>query len=201
MEEREKKRKILYVILGIIVILLLFFMIKSCSSNNNEERELSISKIDLAKNSIIMTIGDEEKLSYTIEPTNTNEATRWITDNSKVATVDSYGNVKAVGIGTATITLVSDKGVSDYVKVKVVSKITEDGKHVTASIIEKDVKVKVGSTKKLNYELDPADSKYIEVMWESSSPLVATVNNDGVVTGLKSGITSITAKIVFVMSF
>lgn len=197
MEEREKRRKILYIVLGVIVLILLFFVLKSCSSSETKDNdELAITSVDLAKSSTVLTVGEEEKLSYAIIPANTNEGTRWITNNSSVATVDNYGNVKAISTGTAIITLVSDKGVSDYTVVRVVSKRAEDGSHVTATITEKDVEIKVGSTKKLNYELDPMDSKYIEVMWESSSPLVATVSSDGIVTGLKSGVTSITAKIV-----
>ena len=197
MEEREKRRKILYIVLGVIVLILLFFVLKSCSSSETKDNdELAITSVDLAKSSTVLTVGEEEKLSYAIIPANTNESTRWITNNSSVATVDNYGNVKAISTGTAIITLVSDKGVSDYTVVRVVSKRAEDGSHVTATITEKDVEIKVGSTKKLNYELDPMDSKYIEVMWESSSPLVATVSSDGIVTGLKSGVTSITAKIV-----
>ena len=162
MEEREKRRKILYMVLGVIVLILLFFVLKSCSSNETKDNdELAITSVDLAKSSTVLTVGEEEKLSYAIIPANTNEGTRWITNNSSVATVDNYGNVKAISTGTAIITLVSDKGVSDYTVVRVVSKRAEDGIHLTATFTEKDVEIKVGSTKKLNYELDTMDSKYI----------------------------------------
>ena len=140
MEEREKRRKILYIVLGVIVLILLFFVLKSCSSSETKDNdELAITSVDLAKSSTVLTVGEEEKLSYAIIPANTNEGTRWITNNSSVATVDNYGNVKAISTGTAIITLVSDKGVSDYTVVRVVSKRAEDGSHVTATITEKDV--------------------------------------------------------------
>lgn len=197
MEEREKKRKILYIVLGVIALILIFFMIRSCTSNKDpKDNPNSITKIDLASSSMVLEVGDEEKLSYTILPTTSDEITKWLTSDSSVVSVDSRGNIRARKTGVATITLVSEGGVFDSTEVKVVSKLNGDGTFVTANLIEKDINLKVGSTKKLSYELDPADAKYVEVMWESSNQLVATVTSDGNVTGLKSGVTSITVKII-----
>ena len=47
MEEREKRRKILYIVLGVIVLILLFFVLKSCSSSetkDNDELAIPLSK-------------------------------------------------------------------------------------------------------------------------------------------------------------
>lgn len=195
MEEINKRRKILYIVLGIIVLILLFFMISSCSNKETEDNPKAITEIMLAMETITLTVDEEETLSYTISPTDTDETTKWITSDSDVVSIDTRGNIKALKTGSAVITLVSEGGVFDSVNVKVVSKLTEGGIGVTANLIEKDVNLKIGSTKKLNYELDPIDSKYIEVMWESNNPLVATVSSDGVITGLKSGVTSVSVRI------
>lgn len=196
MEDRDKRKKILYIVLGAVVLILLFFMISSCSKNGNDADTNAITEIKLSASNLVLTVGDEETLSYTILPANSDETTRWLSSNNKVVSVDTRGNIKALQTGSAIITLVSEKGVEAHVSVKVVSKKTEDGEGVTAYLLEKDVNVKVGSTKKLSYELDPIDSKYIEVMWESSNNLVATVSSDGVVTGIKSGVATISVKIV-----
>ena len=159
MEDRDKRKKILYIVLGLIVLILLFFMISSCSNNKIKENPNAITNIELAASSMILEVDDEESLSYVILPSNTDEATRWVTSNSDVVTVDNKGNIKALKTGSAVITLVSENGVFDSVDVKVVSKIIEGGIGVTSNLTEKDINVKVGSTKKLNYELDPIDSK------------------------------------------
>jgi uncharacterized repeat protein (TIGR02543 family) len=60
--------------------------------------------ISLNKTSINLKVGNNEKLSYTIEPSNANTNIKWETSNNKVATVNN-GLVKAVGEGSATITV------------------------------------------------------------------------------------------------
>ena len=61
---------------------------------------------------------------------NVDKTATWTTSNSKVATVDKNGNVKAIGTGTATITATYTDKTKSTLKVTVVnsSKTTAVGK-------------------------------------------------------------------------
>lgn len=199
MDDREKRKKIIFIVLGFIVIILLFLMINSCGgSKKGIDNPLAIQEISMKTKNLSMESGDTEVLSYSILPIDTNEVTRWVSSNESVATVDETGRVSALSTGTAIITLVGDTGVSDYTVVKVVSKEAENDEEedVVLSINEDDSIVKVGSTKKLTYSLEPAGINYTEITWESSNNVVATINEDGTVTGLRSGTALITLRIV-----
>ena len=198
MDEREKRKKILFTILGIIVLILLFFWIKSCSGGTTTKKTTKdITNIDLKTESLTLVVGESDKLPYTIIPSNTDETTKWISSDDSVVSVDTRGNIRALKAGNAIVSLVSESGVSDYTVVKVVSKETVDGKNITIGLIEDNVSIKVGTTKKLLFDIEPNDTPYNEVLWESSNNLVASVSSDGVVTGLRSGVTTITLKVIF----
>jgi len=198
MEERERNKKILFIVLGVIILVLLFFAINACSKKGGSDSgKISISEINLSDSNVTLTVGDSKKLSYTVIPSNSDEAVKWISSDSTIATVDNKGNVSALKTGTAIITAVSEEGsVSKYCVVKVASKIVDDTNPITVSLTEENVIVKVGTSKQLLYDIDPAGTKYIEILWESSNQIVATVNSDGLVTGNKTGTANVTLKLI-----
>ena len=80
--------------------------------------------INNVKNETNLTVGDTLKLTATITPTNANVDTGliWNSSNTSVATIDSNGNVKAVGAGTTTITVTTQNNVSASVTINVKEK-------------------------------------------------------------------------------
>ncbi|MBQ6864327.1 MAG: Ig-like domain-containing protein, partial [Clostridia bacterium] len=62
---------------------------------------------------------------------------------------------------------------------------------VVVDIAADSVKLTVGETKQIAYTVLPADAD-VELTWTSANTAVATVDEDGVVTGLKNGATTIT---------
>ena len=65
---------------------------------------IEVRSIDLNKKDITLTVGQTQKLTAKFTPANaTNKSVRWSSDNPKVATVDSNGNIKAVSEGETTI--------------------------------------------------------------------------------------------------
>ncbi len=197
MDEREKRKKVILVIAGIVVLGLLFLLIKSCTNKNVEEDYIKITNIDITSETVTLVVEESQKLTYSVLPSNNEETVKWVTSDESVVSVDSSGNLVALKAGNAIVTLASSSGVSDYIVVKVASKTTVDGDKVTVALTEKESEIKVGSSKKLYFELDPATTKYDEVIWESSNNLVATVTSDGVVEGIRSGVTTITLKVMF----
>jgi hypothetical protein len=60
----------------------------------------------LSRTSYLLKIDGEVKLAAAVSPDNATDKTlKWSSSNSAVATVDNSGNVTAVGLGTATITV------------------------------------------------------------------------------------------------
>ena len=59
-----------------------------------------------------IVVGDTGKLTATITPSDANSKTglKWSSSNSSVVTVDQNGNIKAVGIGSAIITVTTENG-------------------------------------------------------------------------------------------
>ena len=140
-----------------------------------------------------VTVGDTTKVSVTIKPDNypTKDVT-WTTSNSDVAEVDENGVVTTKKVGTVTITatLDSDKTVTSSTTIAVeavkVNKITITG--YTKKYLEKDETVPLGTT------IEPEDAANKDIIWSSSNPEVATVDQNGVVTAVAQGTTTIQAK-------
>ena len=70
-----------------------------------------VEKVFLNKSELTLAVGQTEQLIATIEPENaTNKNVSWSSSNEEVATVDEDGTVRAVGAGTATITVTTEDG-------------------------------------------------------------------------------------------
>ncbi len=114
----------------------------------------------------------------------------WSSSNVDVATVSATGEVRAVGIGTATITVTSE-GVSGSATITV-SPIPVGTVRVTLP----DSSLTVGQTVTGTAEVRSAGGAVLPgrvVTWSSSDTLVARVSATGVVTGRGVGSATITA--------
>ena len=70
-----------------------------------------VTGVKLDKTSLTLQETGSDTLTATVEPADaTNKDVTWASSNSAVATVDATGNVKAVGAGTATITVTTEDG-------------------------------------------------------------------------------------------
>ena len=151
----------------------------------------SVSSVKLNKTSLTMQVGKTQTLSVTVKPTNADiRNVIWTSSNTKVATVDSKGKVKAIGKGTATITATAadGSGKNAACKVTVVKKI------VTGVTIKcKANTVKVKKTLTLTATVQPTNADIKDVTWKSSNTKVATVDSNGKVCGIKKGTVTITA--------
>lgn len=143
---------------------------------------------------LVMKKGDSVKLklsvNYTAEAGKSEDVTKlavWSPAESKVAQVDSDGQVKAIGSGKVDISAkFGDKTVKIPVEVDVTDSLTASERTVFMSV-EDQVDIK----------LNPGDSNsdYVtnQAEWSSSSPSVADVTN-GRIKAYKNGRTTITAK-------
>lgn len=90
------------------------------SSANSQT--ILIESIELSQSDITMNINEQSNISVTVNPSNAvPTAFEWISDNTKVATVDSYGNILAKSSGSAKVycTATDGSGISKCVNVTV----------------------------------------------------------------------------------
>ena len=152
-----------------------------------------VSSVSL-KSSTSIEVGGEELLSYIIEPLNaTNKNVTWSSSNTAVANVSASGVVTPVAPGTAIITVTTVDG----------SKTASCTVTVNASVVavtgvslnKSSTSLTVGGTETLIATIAPANATNKNVTWSSSNTYVATVNN-GTVTAVAPGTTTITVKTV-----
>jgi uncharacterized protein YjdB len=113
----------------------------------------------------------------------------WTTSNATVATVDQTGKVTPVGVGTTTITAtVNGNGVSATCEVTVSSiPVT------SITISPTTFNIAIGETNTLVASILPVNASGIGVTWTSNNPAIATVNPNGLVTGIAAGTVEIKA--------
>lgn len=74
-------------------------------------QRVAVEGITLSPSSLSLNVGDTEKITAIIMPSNAyNQGVTWSSNNTSIATVDSKGNVKAIGEGSTTIKAKTDDG-------------------------------------------------------------------------------------------
>jgi uncharacterized protein YjdB len=112
----------------------------------------------------------------------TNQNVNWTSNDTLVATVDIYGNVKGVAPGSALITVSSVDGgetASAFVSVSVpVSGI---------SILPHTLNLSIDSVFQLTHSITPVNATFQAVSWSSGNTNVAAIDANGKVTGTGAG--------------
>ena len=162
---------------------------------------VKLTALKLPKTATI-TIGSGEDLGKTMTLTPTYSPSSpyksnlvWTSSKPAVATVDANGVVTSVGEGTATITCkdtVSGKSATCKVTVKLVK--VSSVKLPKSATISIGAGEDLGKTLTLKATVSPAAPHNSTLTWTSSKESVATVDENGVVTSVAPGTTTITAK-------
>lgn len=162
---------------------------------------VTITGITLNKSELSLAVAAEETLavSVTHEPADAVAPvvkTEWKSGDETVATVDSTGKVKGIKAGKATITAAVTVTVGEGDKAVTETKTLTCEVTVTEAVctelkLDKDkLTVAVAGTAKLVPTTTPAGGR---VTWVSDKPDIATVAEDGTITGVKEGTAVITA--------
>lgn len=153
---------------------------------------VAVTGIGLSASELSLTKGERSSLTAAVYPSDAyNKIVHWVTDATNVVTVDQEGNLEAVGGGTAVITAISDDG--GYVSQCTVT-VNVPAKGVSLST--GDTAMTVGQTLDFVCNIDPLDSTNKNVIWQSSVSEVASVDENGRVTALKTGETEISVTTV-----
>ena len=135
------------------------------------------------------------QLSVTPTPSDASANVNWTSSNENIATVDATGVVRAVGVGSATITATSimDSSVTATCYITVPTPSNVDVTSIIASASESSIAV--GNTSQITVANTPTNAYPIPTyQYSSSNTSVATVNSIGLVTGVGAGSVTITIK-------
>lgn len=105
------------------------------------------------------------------------------TENKAIATVDTLGKVVGVKAGTVKITAVTSNRLKDECTVTVTNPVV---KVTGVAISPKTASVVVGSTTPLTATISPENATNKTVTFSSGNDELATVDTNGVVTGVKA---------------
>ena len=163
---------------------------KEDSSSSNEEdqnREIKVSRVRITGNSVKIAAGKKIQLKVTVTPNDaTNKAVKWISLNTKVATVNQRGLVyirPKTGKKSVVIKAVATDGSGKYATWKILSmkgvvkKISISGKKT----------VKAGKSVKLKAKIKASKGANKKLQWISGNRKYATVSSSGKVKTMKAG--------------
>ena len=151
-----------------------------------------VTGITLSQTSLSLTLptNTSQTLTATIQPTDaTNKNVTWSSSNTSVATVDQTGKVtaKAAGSCIITATAADGSGVKAECAVTVIQLVTG----ITLS--ESSLTLFPNGTQTLTATIQPANANNKQITWSSSDTSIATVDQEGKVTGVALGSCAITA--------
>ena len=136
---------------------------------------------------ITMFVGDAVTITPTVLPAEASQVVTYESANTDIATVTDAGVVTGVAAGSTTITIAATDGSG----VTGTCNVTVNGIDVTG-ITAEDVTMITGETATISYTVAPANATDPSVTFTSANTNIATVDADGVVTGVGVGETTIT---------
>ncbi len=151
---------------------------------------LSVTSIVVPETSLEIYENTSRTLSYQIEPENaTNQEVVWSSDDSSIVSVTPEGLITANAVGETVVTVTSlDSGVFASITITVLPVF------VTGIEIDQNaVEINVDEAIVLVAQVIPANAGNPEILWASSDPTIATVDEQGNVIGVSPGITTISA--------
>ena len=207
----KKKRIIDWIIKIALIVIIILLLIHNCELTkknnnipsggnvdiieiicNNNVCNKKIESLSFAQNKVSIKKGETINLIVIIKPSDlASSKLNWESSDTSIVTVDANGVIKGIKNGTATITVTSENGKKATCIVEVVSE-TINVKKINL-IPEKDV-MDAGTLMQISATVEPANATNRDLVWSSSDPSIATVDNKGVVRGIKNGTVTITAK-------
>ncbi|RYQ19537.1 Bacterial Ig-like domain (group 2), partial [Bifidobacterium pseudolongum subsp. globosum] len=158
---------------------------------------IPVESVSINGGDATMQASETKTLSATVSPSNaTNKKVTWSTSNPMVASVDNSGTVTARKAGTVTIKATAG-GKSASVTVTIEE--APPAPYASVKIDGGDFSIKAGETRQLTAKLLAADGTEVTsddaLTWRSSNTAVASVDANGLVTGVAKGTANITVTV------
>ena len=148
-----------------------------------------VTSVTLDFTDVTLKLGDQFRLTAEILPVNaTDKTVTWISSNTSVVTVDENGLLTAVGTGSAAVLVQSnDSGITAMCNINVYQPVE------TVDINYTEMSVRKGTVFWLYAKAGPDNAVNKTIIWSTSNPRIATVDESGMVTAIEPGECIITA--------
>lgn len=155
-----------------------------------EVPEKQIEQINLSIDNTTINKGETKKLNVEILPEEAKDhEVEYISSDSKIASVDSTGNILGITSGKATITVkAKENNVSNSIEIQVYSKVQDMDLNVENLNIQK------GDTFIVSPIFYPSDASNQNVTFSSENESVVKIDNTGLITAINEGSTKIIVK-------
>ncbi|MDI9522510.1 MAG: Ig-like domain-containing protein [Bacteroidota bacterium] len=155
--------------------------------------QVPVTAVTLNKTTLTLLEGASASLIATVTPDNaTDKSLTWSSSNPAVASVNQAGVVTALTAGTTTVKATANDASGKYAECVVTVK--EEVIPVTSVTLDKTtLTLEEEQTATLVATVAPDNATDPSLTWSSSNPAIASVNDEGVVTALTAGTTTIRA--------
>lgn len=171
-------------------------LLTGCTKDNGQSGAPGLQKLILSTSSVTLQTGENCTLTVTTEPEDIDGAVlTWTSSNPDIASVaetsENSATVTALAAGTASVT-VSCGDINATCNINVAEE-TDGPVADKVTVTPETASVEVGETVQLEASVEPADTGF-EITWTSDNPDVASVDENGLVTGIANGYATISAK-------
>ena len=151
-----------------------------------EVPDTEVEKIELSLDKTTINKGERIKLKVNISPTDAVDKTlKYSSENTKVASISSDGYILGLSSGTAKITAKANNGVTSSISINVYSPVTD------IVLGTQNCTVQVEGQYKINASILPDDANNKNITYASENEEIATVDQNGNITGIAEGNTNI----------
>ncbi|MFY0599422.1 MAG: Ig-like domain-containing protein [Cyclobacteriaceae bacterium] len=140
-----------------------------------------------------LEVDETLQLTKTISPSNaTNRLVVWSVADESIVSIDQNGLLTAKGIGSTVVkaTAQDDSGVIGELDISVVDKIIA----VTQITVSGESSTTVGEKLQLTATIAPTDATEQSVTWTVSDESIATIDENGLLTGVAAGTVTVLAE-------
>ena len=162
-----------------------------------EDPIISVSGVTFKEDRVTLKSGETGMLQIAIEPSNaTNQAVTFESADPEIVTVSDTGEIKAVKAGKTVIQVITIDGEKKaYCTVEVIEEVINDTIAVeTVNIVPNKQELTVGESANLAVQITPSTATNQKVIWISNDESILKVEQDGKITAIKAGQTTVVAK-------
>lgn len=151
-----------------------------------EVPDIEVERIELTIDKYTINKGDKIKLKTTIVPADAVDKTiKFSSENTKVASVSSEGEITGLSSGTTKIIAKANNGVTSSITINVYSPVTD------ILLGTQNCTVQVDGQYKINASVLPEDANNKNINYKSENEEIATVDTNGNIIGIAEGKTNI----------
>lgn len=195
--EKQNKTLIISIVIFVVTAIIALVLILNkgkifgkslvaTTGENGAEITASTPIVHVESDKEYLSVKDKEtaKLTVTVDGVEQKEGVTYTSSDESIAKVEN-GVVTPVGVGTAEITAKYKDG-EGKVEIQTITPIKTMKFTATSSTI------RVGSDLQLKLQVTPSDASIDTLIYSSSNDEIATVNKNGIVTGVQRGQVTIT---------